>query len=112
MKTLTTLTALALSACSAYPMIAPPSPALCRAHGVSVAEDATPTGRIVQFDYVRQDEVLTKCEGVSEYGCAIRVGVDQYRVVVGPDPDHSVRTEEECHALYQVAAHTKEQQDE
>jgi len=103
--------ALMLVGCSAYPMLfAPPSPALCRSHGVDVADGATVTGRIVEFDYVRQEDVLRECAGVSPYGCAIRVGVDRYRIVVGDDPNHSVRTEEECHALYQVARHTGEQE--
>ena len=103
----TGILALMLVGCSAYPMLfAPPSPSLCRSHGVDVPPNAQVTGQIVAFDYVRQDEVLRECEVVSPYGCAIRVGVDQYRIVVGDDPSHSIRTEEECHALYQVARHT------
>jgi len=97
---------LMLTACAGYTSIAPPSPSLCRAHGVDVPPNAQVTGQIVEFDYVRQDEVLRECGGVSQYGCAIRVGIDRYRIVVGDDPNHSIRTEEECHSLYQVARHT------
>jgi hypothetical protein len=87
-------------------VLLPPSPALCRSHGVDVT-DQQPTGQIVEYHIADRSTVSARCQRPFSkvYGCAIPVMEDQY--IIWVVDSYSARTHEECHAIYQVAQHTK-----
>jgi hypothetical protein len=100
--------ALALTACAPYTVLSPPSPALCRSHGVAVADSDAPTGQIIEYNLADSKTVNARCQrpfgAVS--GCAIPINQDQY--IIWSIDDTAVRTHETCHAIYQAAGHTGE----
>ena len=106
MKLVTSILVLTLTGCGAYPHLAVPSPAYCRANGVSVPDGTPVTGQIVEYNFGRSMEVYARCQRVSARGCAIPVSENDWVIWVadypGIDPleQNRIRTHEECEALY------------
>ena len=103
----TGIIALLLTACAPYTVLAPPSPELCRSHGVDVADDATHRGEITAYHITDEMTVLAVCG--NRRGCTIPVAIDRYEIWVDGADEHlaALRTHEECHALWSSHTHTK-----
>jgi len=87
---------------SAYLILAPPSPALCRDFGVDVPDGTPVTGEILEYHIVHPTEIRGKCAGFAS--CAWPVMDNLYVIYVVDEA--GLRVHEECHALYQVREHT------
>jgi hypothetical protein len=105
MKLTTLILVLTVTGCAAYPMLIPPSPAHCRANGVYIPDGSPVKGEILEINIAGPDVVRAKCQRPfsSVSGCALAVAPGQY--VIWTIDDYSVRTHEECAALYDLPQH-------
>ena len=86
-------------------ILVPPSPKTCRDYGVPVPDGTKVSGHIIEYNIAHSSKVARHCWGNTK-GCAVPIAENWW--VIWTIDDTSVRTHEECHALYQIRNHTRD----